>query len=231
MNEDETLLTQRTDMANVEELPKEEAENTNKANNWFVRNHVFALAVVLSLCSCLVFSWFRHGGNPVITATSSSGNVNNNFNLRPSIDVPLAEIAQPSSGCFTSTKDMFEAMLRADPAQEHVYKICPNTVIDVGSPDDSGDCCINGDYSLFLRTKSTVQCGDFGRVQDNCVLRGGNSQIFYVGTIFGDDMAESVKVKGLTFESAEFVSVALANRGDITFENCLWKVCWWKLCF
>lgn len=120
--------------------------------------------------------------------------------------------------------------LKPYPAQEHVYKICPNTVVNVGRMDGSGDCCIDGDYSLFLRNKSTVQCGDFGRVEDNCVLSGGTTQLFFVPNLFGDGMAENVKVKGLTFQNAEIVSVTLANQGDITFDDCLWKVCATSLC-
>lgn len=115
-------------------------------------------------------------------------------------------------------------MLRVSSFEINEYVICPGTTITIGDFDADGDCCINGDFSFFVRSRSVIKCGDDGKVENNCVITGGNTQIFYVGSVFDDAIAQNVKFQGITFQDASFVSAAMANRGDITFEDCIWQV-------
>ena len=115
-------------------------------------------------------------------------------------------------------------MLRANSFKAETYIICPNTLIEVGNFDNDGICCEGGDFSLMLRSRSTVKCGESGESSNNCTITGGNTQFFYVGSFFGDAIAQDVKVMGITFEKTEFLSTAMSNRGDITLIDCVWKV-------
>ena len=129
-----------------------------------------------------------------------------------------------SEECFTSTFEIFQAMELQNPFVEETYIICPNTIIDIGFLDDNNGCCVNGDYPLYVRSRSTVKCGEDGKASNNCVLRGGNSQLLATNSLFQENLLQGVRVMGITFEAAEFVSAALAARGDITFVDCVWRV-------
>lgn len=139
-------------------------------------------------------------------------------------DVPTLDPLFEAPDCFDNTTVLYQAMLRADSFVAEEYIICPNTFITVGDFDADGDCCVNGDYSFFIRSRSTIKCGVDGRVENNCTIFSGNTHIFYVGAIFDDQVAQNVRVQGITFRSAKFMSGALANRGDITFQDCIWEV-------
>lgn len=126
--------------------------------------------------------------------------------------------------CFTNTTLLFEAQERKDPFVEQKYIICPNTVMNIGDFDQNFDCCVDGDFSLFVRSRSIIQCGEDGSSANNCTLVGGNTQMFSLGSIYSDVFSTGMIVRGLTFQSADFTSVSLLQQGDITFEDCIFKV-------
>lgn len=128
--------------------------------------------------------------------------------------------------CFTDTFSLYQAMVHANPVAHTVYTICPDTVITIGKPDEDGNCCVDGDMSLFVKSQTTIQCGNDGSSDNNCVLTGGNTQVFAAGgTYSGESTMENVHLKGLTFDAAEFLGSALARKGDITFRDCVFQVC------
>ena len=154
-----------------------------------------------------------------LITVSPTANITNSPTSSPTFD-PDFSIPE----CFNSTKVLFQAMLRASSFQKTEYILCPDTTFNIGRFDDAGRCCLDGDYSLFLRSRSTVKCGADGKSSNNCIFLGGNTQLFYIGTFFGDLVAQDVVVMGITFQSTSFLSTALANRGDITFIDCIWRV-------
>ena len=126
--------------------------------------------------------------------------------------------------CFNSTALIFQAMLRASSFVAQTYIMCPNTRTRIGFFRQDGTCCDNGDSALTLRSRSIVKCGESGESSNNCTLVGGNAHIFYVGSLFGDILAQDVRIEGFTFEATDFISTAMANRGDVTYYDCIWKV-------
>ena len=82
----------------------------------------------------------------------------------------------------TPTQEEFDQKLAALPPV--VYKICPNTTIIVGFPagvDPNSPLPAfdpPGSVPIYIVTPNvTVQCGDEGKVQDNCVLNHGPASI------------------------------------------------------
>mmetsp|Transcript_14894 Transcript_14894/g.28199 ORF Transcript_14894/g.28199 Transcript_14894/m.28199 type:complete len:433 (-) Transcript_14894:280-1578(-) len=124
--------------------------------------------------------------------------------------------------CFNSTVLLFEAMLRGNSFIAQTYIVCPNTRLQIGFFRQDGSCC-DGEAPLVLRSRSVVKCGESGESSNNCTLVGGQAHVFFVGSYFSDALAQDVRVEGFTFEQAEFISVAIGNRGDITFKNCIWQ--------
>lgn len=126
--------------------------------------------------------------------------------------------------CFDNTTVLFEFMARASSFFEETYVLCPNSFVEIGFFDQNDECCVGGDYSLFLRSRSIVKCGESGERKNNCTIHGGNTQFFYVGGFWGDSIAQDVRVEGVTFANSGFISLAMSNRGDITFKDCAWIV-------
>ena len=135
----------------------------------------------------------------------------------------LSTVQYPN--CFTDTDRLHEAMQRADPTVHTVFTICPGTTMKVGDMDTNGDCCTNGMMTLFAKSQTTIQCGAHGRSSDKCVLMGGNTQLMAVSSMYKETSIKHAYIKGLTFDNGDFVGVALAARGDITFEDCIFQVC------
>lgn len=126
--------------------------------------------------------------------------------------------------CFDNTTVLFQAMLRANSFIQSTYIMCPNSRILIGTDDENNECCIDGDFSIFPRARSTVMCGADGKPSNNCTLVGGNVQVFFVGGFYGDAISSDITIMGMTFEDSDFVSLAAAGRGDLTFVDCIWRV-------
>ena len=152
-----------------------------------------------------------------------------NETMAPTMNETMAPTLAPTFGefeapeCFNSTLLLFQAMLRGNSFEAQTYIMCPNTRLQVGIFRGDGSCCI-GEAPLILRSRSTVKCGESGESSNNCTLFGGQAHVFYVGSYFSDRLAQDVRIEGFTFEATQFISTALANRGDITFYDCIWKV-------
>ena len=120
-------------------------------------------------------------------------------------------------------------MEKADPMAHTIYTICPDTVIQVGKPDDDDPakpCCVDGDMTVFVKSQSTIQCGHDGSSANHCVLTGGYTHVFAAGKkpYSDQEIAENVHFVGLTFDAADFLGVGLAEKGDVTFTDCIFQV-------
>jgi hypothetical protein len=92
------------------------------------------------------------------------------------------------------------------------YIICPNTTYTI---DDFGKTIIPATDS------SNFYCGQNGRVENNCVIKGGDFQVYFLDIL----PLEDVVFRGFTFEGANTASVY----GDahptslVYFYNCIWR--------
>lgn len=92
------------------------------------------------------------------------------------------------------------------------YTICPNTTYTI---DDFGKTIIPA------TDESNFYCGRNGKVENNCVIKGGDFQVYFLDIL----PLQDVVFRGFTFEDAKTASVY----GDahptslVYFYNCVWK--------
>jgi hypothetical protein len=125
--------------------------------------------------------------------------------------------------CYTNLTTLALILRAKDPFIREVYKLCPNTVFEMGYNDASGLCCVNGFSPIYPRRFTTVQCGDDGSSTNNCTLRGGSSQVLF-GPYVSTELKIDVFLRGLTFVEAIVSSLFVLGTGEITFDDCIIKV-------
>jgi hypothetical protein len=130
---------------------------------------------------------------------------------------------QMPGACYSNLTTLFEDQLDDDQFVEKTYTLCPNTTFALGYSDSNGDCCFDGQLYLSARRNTRFQCGEDGKVENNCVITGGETQVVYVELI-NDEDGDNVEFAGITFEDAKLVTLFLGNEGDISFIDCLFKV-------
>lgn len=115
-------------------------------------------------------------------------------------------------------------------AVRRTYVMCPRRILEIGTLTHNFDLQNpNAHPPLPLRPNMTIQCGDTGSRDNICWITGGD--IHVDGTPFrgiSDPTIEGVEISGITFLGARMYSVWLTKSGDVTFNDCEWKVRpWW----
>jgi hypothetical protein len=126
--------------------------------------------------------------------------------------------------CYTNLTALRLIIMAKDPFTKEVFKLCPNTIFDMGFLNASNVCCINGPNPLWPRKYTTVQCGDDGSSKNNCTLRGGSSQAISFPYHYNSEIKTESIMKGLTFENGKDLAILLLGTGDVTFDDCIIKV-------
>jgi hypothetical protein len=165
------------------------------------------IAVVVENCGC---SPKVSTQDPTLALTE--------FPTESPIVVPLLQ------DCYVNLQDLQTIVRAQDPTLKHTYKLCPNTVFNMGYVNASGYCCDDGYPPMWPRKDTTYQCGDDGSSSNNCVLRGGSTQITSFSFHFNFQEKTGAVFKGITFEQAEDISILLVGEGDFTFVDCIFQV-------
>jgi hypothetical protein len=134
----------------------------------------------------------------------------------------LLENESPGA-CYSNLTVLFEDQLDDDQFVQKTYTLCPNTTFVMGFSDSAGDCCYDGMIYLSARKNTRFQCGEDGKLENNCLITGGETHVVYVDLI-NDEDGDNVEFAGITFENAKLVTLFLGNAGDISFIDCLFKV-------
>jgi hypothetical protein len=125
--------------------------------------------------------------------------------------------------CYTNLTVLAEDQLDDDPLVQITYTLCPNTVFEVGFSDSNGDCCFDGQSFLSARKNTRFQCGENGNVDNNCIVTGGESHVIFFNEI-SDEVSNNAEFAGITFVNAARVTLFLGSLGDITFQDCIFRV-------
>jgi hypothetical protein len=145
---------------------------------------------------------------------------------------PLIETEIPTAApffyapleCYDKLQIVHDMIKVQEPFMQHVYKLCPNTVFDIGTIDENHECCIQGDARLVPRKDTTIQCGEDGLSTNNCTLRGGPVQVISWDENYNLEAKTNTALKGLTFESTDQISILLMTGGEFLFEDCIFQV-------
>jgi hypothetical protein len=130
--------------------------------------------------------------------------------------------------CWDNFTALFDELRTADASSSKTYVICPNRRYSIGYESGPGNCCVDGDLPLVARANTRIQCGSDGSSSNDCVLVGGTSHVIVNDVIFGEDADGSV-FQGFTFESPTVSTVIGVGNGNVTFLDCIFKVCRQKL--
>ena len=108
--------------------------------------------------------------------------------------------------CYDDIINFQNALMKNETAGQ-TFIICPNSVFNLTDV---------GVSLLILENNVTIQCGDNGLRENNCVLWGGNDQI----TIEGDE----TYLLGLTLIASNRVSVLSKSSGKVYTKDCEWSM-------
>ena len=105
-----------------------------------------------------------------------------------------------------------------------IYILCPNTIYEIGTLTTSGKCCNDGYHPIELRSNTEYICGNDGNINNNCIITGGEFQLSTFPTTYNFESTTNVILKGFIFQSALVNGALFANKGNITFINCIFRV-------
>jgi hypothetical protein len=154
-----------------------------------------------------------------VTSNSTSSSSSNGT----STDTSTTNTTRPA--CYTSFRDIMVDMAKKDPFSFEKYIVCPNTLIEIGTPVSLGSTeFVNGDTELTMRQFSRVYCGEDGASSNNCIVRGGKTQVSVTHFSYDFEAKKRMEVKGFTFEAAENLAVfAIFPEGDLLLEDCIFR--------
>lgn len=130
-----------------------------------------------------------------------------------------------ASGCYDNFDAVYYHISNDDNLfLQKKFVICPGTIIDLGFLVP-GVGIEKGQTPIIPRSNTEIICGEDGRVENNCLVRGGDFALIAVPVFFRQDLTvNNVLIKGLTFEGqAQYISF-MAVPGDIVFEDCIFRV-------
>ena len=87
-----------------------------------------------------------------------------------------------------------------------LFRVVPGSVLLVTEPVVIGS------------EKVTIQCGEDGASDGNCVVVGGDTQFVTSGS------SSHVELRGLTMVGSTGMSVVVTGYGSAAFSDCLWAV-------
>jgi hypothetical protein len=128
--------------------------------------------------------------------------------------------------CYTNLTVLFVDQLDGDPLVQTTYTLCPNTVFEVGFSDSNGNCCFDGQVFLTARKNTRFQCGQNGDIDNNCPASGGETHVVFFNEILDEvsTVNNNAEFAGITLENAALVTLFLGSSGDITFQDCIFRV-------
>eukprot|EP00547_Thalassionema_nitzschioides_P010527 CAMPEP_0194227298 /NCGR_PEP_ID=MMETSP0156-20130528/42784_1 /TAXON_ID=33649 /ORGANISM="Thalassionema nitzschioides, Strain L26-B" /LENGTH=2185 /DNA_ID=CAMNT_0038959777 /DNA_START=132 /DNA_END=6689 /DNA_ORIENTATION=+ len=98
--------------------------------------------------------------------------------------------------CISRWTDLDDAVQNiSEEDEEHIFTVCPNAVLDLS----------NSDPIEIKTSKTTIQCGNNGASDGNCVVKGGDIQFKIVGS------PTDVLFSGITFTEASVAAINAAG--------------------
>lgn len=128
-------------------------------------------------------------------------------------------------GCYATTDDIFILISDDDKVfSPKRYVLCPNTVIDIGYLE-FGVGFSGGQAPLIPRSNTEFLCGEDGKPENNCVIKGGDFGVLGIPVIFPQDNSlNNVVIRGFTFEGQAQYSIFVGTTGNIRLEDCIFRV-------
>lgn len=107
------------------------------------------------------------------------------------------------------------------------YVLCPDTKYLIGDYDYGDKAFVGGGAALDLMLPNVhILCGEDGSSKNNCILEGGETQVFILPDETAEELFTNVVVRGLTFKGATDLNVVgVTARTDeevgVLFQDCI----------
>lgn len=128
-------------------------------------------------------------------------------------------------GCYTTLDAIYFLISDDDKLfQQKKFVICPGTVLEIGFlvPGVGID---QGQAPIIPRSNTEFLCGEDGKSENNCIIKGGDFGVIAVPVFFRQDLSvNNVQIKGFTFEGQVQYAAFVATAGDISFIDCIIRV-------
>lgn len=164
----------------------------------------------------------------------SSVSAQNASNMTDAMNGTLAPTQAPTvftfpptgeGGCYTTLDAVYTLIADDDNLfQQKRFVICPGSVIEVGFlvPGVGID---QGQAPFIPRSNTEFLCGEDGKSENNCIIKGGDFGLIAVPVFFRQDLSvNNVQIKGFTFEGQVQYAAFIASPGDISFIDCIVRV-------
>ena len=142
-------------------------------------------------------------------------------------DAPSAAPTVAPLACRSTLEELNEISYidyDADPAVKRVHYVCPGDYFRGTSDPNNPGFYIGGPDPFFARQNSEFRCGTAEEPSTDCNIIGGEWQVF-IAAFFWSEPMTGVKFVGFNFETAFDGAVLGDHYGDVTFEDCTFKVC------
>uniref|UniRef100_A0A7S1DDR0 Right handed beta helix domain-containing protein n=1 Tax=Cyclophora tenuis TaxID=216820 RepID=A0A7S1DDR0_CYCTE len=111
------------------------------------------------------------------------------------------------------------------------YVLCPNTVFRVGFPSQSSQIVYEeGSVPIvILNSHRAIQCGEDGRLENNCTIHGGDHHLLVPGPAdlpseLSDNISlgitTNVTVRGIVFQNCTDLALSMTNAGSLLLADC-----------
>lgn len=134
--------------------------------------------------------------------------------------------ATEGRNCVDRLYDIFlaESVVTND-RETRTYILCPDSVYKIADSVNSG--AENDKLHsplIFARSNIHVLCGEDGKSENNCVLRGGHVQAHLSDRFLTDGGINNVLIQGVTFSQSLTHSVLAEHQGQMMILDCRFEV-------
>ena len=120
-----------------------------------------------------------------------------------------------AQNCINNLNQIADNEKNVNTNQQRTYHLCPNTNYDMAKIDFHNEF-VRGQKPISAQPNLRVVCGNDGRLQDNCVLRGGDLHIDATDLYGRRKRAANVYFEGITFADTERYMVWGNKPGKMT---------------
>lgn len=134
--------------------------------------------------------------------------------------------ATESLKCVDKLYDVFlaESVVTND-RENRTYVLCPDSLYDISDSFSSeGEIGSAGSPLVFGRSNIHVICGNDGKSENNCTLRGGHVQAHLSDRFSTGDAINNVVLQGITFSKSVTHSVLAEHQGQMMILDCRFEV-------
>lgn len=125
--------------------------------------------------------------------------------------------------CIPDLNDLHDLEVAANTTVHRRYRLCKRREFSANSINVNFNLG-SGQRPLTARPNLFVKCGSSGKLENECIIKGGDLHIDATDKFGSTEEAVNVEFKGMTFTGSNKYSFWGTKPGNITFTNCAFTV-------